>query len=55
MSEDRIRKLVARREIPYCQEAPGCRIFFSRADLDESLASFRHPAAGGANVRSVGR
>jgi excisionase family DNA binding protein len=34
MSPERLRKLVARREIPFTQEAPGCRVFFSRSDLD---------------------
>ena len=37
----RLRKLVARREIPYSQEAPGCRVFFARADLDQWMAARR--------------
>jgi excisionase family DNA binding protein len=32
---ERIRKLIARRSIPFSQEAPGCRIFLSKTDLDE--------------------
>ena len=35
VSTERIRKLVARREIPYSQEGPGCRVFFDRRDLDD--------------------
>ena len=31
---ERVRKLIARRSIPFSQEAPGCRIFLSRTDLD---------------------
>jgi excisionase family DNA binding protein len=33
----RLRKLIAARAIPYVQEAPACRIFFSRSDLDAWL------------------
>lgn len=33
-TEGRVRKLVERRQIPYSQEAPGCRVFLSKADLD---------------------
>lgn len=32
---ERIRKLVARRAIPFSQDGPGCRIFFSKTDLDQ--------------------
>ena len=38
---ERVRKLVARREIPYHQEAPGCRIFFRREELDTWMAASR--------------
>jgi len=38
---ERVRKLVARREIPYHQEAPGCRIFFRRDELDTWMAASR--------------
>lgn len=34
VSPERVRKLVARRQIPYAQEAPGCRVFFARNELD---------------------
>ena len=34
VSAERLRKLVARRGIPFVQEGPGCRIFFSCHDLD---------------------
>lgn len=36
-SPERIRKLVARREIPFAQEAAGCRISFCRRSIDEWL------------------
>jgi excisionase family DNA binding protein len=39
VSEERIRKLVARHGIPYSQEGPGCRIFFERAALDQWMRS----------------
>lgn len=38
---ERVRKLVARREIPYHQEAPRCRIFFRRQELDTWMAASR--------------
>jgi excisionase family DNA binding protein len=34
-SPERIRKLAARGQIPYVQEAKGCRLEFSRDDLDQ--------------------
>lgn len=43
VSPERLRKLQARREIPFHQEAPGCRVFFRRHDLDEWMAAFRLP------------
>jgi excisionase family DNA binding protein len=43
MKVERLRKLVAYREVPFHQEAPGCRIYFRRRDLDEWMASFRQP------------
>lgn len=43
VSPERLRKLQARGEVPYLQEAPGCRVFFSREDLDEWMAGFRQP------------
>jgi hypothetical protein len=48
MPAERLRKLVGRRAIPYHQEAPGCRIFFSRTDLDDWMASSRHAPRGAA-------
>lgn len=39
VSPERVRKLVARREIPFSQEAPGCRVFFRRADLDKWMGT----------------
>lgn len=47
VSPERVRKLQARREIPYHQEAPGCRVLFRRVDLDEWMRSLRHDARGG--------
>jgi excisionase family DNA binding protein len=44
VSPERLRKLQARREIPYHQEAPGCRVLFRRRDLDEWMTGFRQPA-----------
>jgi excisionase family DNA binding protein len=48
VSEERVRKLVARGKIPYHQESRGCRVFLSRGDLDEWMASFRVTAGSGA-------
>jgi excisionase family DNA binding protein len=42
---ERLRKLVARHQIPYHQDGPGCRIFFHRPDLDHWMHTFRHEAA----------
>ena len=44
VSPERLRKLQARREIPFHQEAPGCRVFFRRHDLDDWMSGFRMPA-----------
>jgi excisionase family DNA binding protein len=38
-SRERVRKLVARKEVPFHQEGPGSRIFFNRGELDEWLLS----------------
>jgi excisionase family DNA binding protein len=38
-SPQRIRKLVARREIPYSQQAPGCRVHFDRHAIDDWLTA----------------
>ena len=40
MPVHRIRKLIVRRAIPYIQEGPGCRIFFSRHQLDGWMRSW---------------
>jgi hypothetical protein len=42
VSPERVRKLIARRAIVYSQEAPGCRVFLRRADLDAYLNEHRH-------------
>jgi len=44
VSEERIRKLVARREIPYSQHDAGCRIFFDRLAIDEWMRGQTHYA-----------
>jgi excisionase family DNA binding protein len=46
VSPERVRKLVTRREIPYHQEAAGCRVFFSRPDLDAWMETYRHTPRG---------
>lgn len=40
-SPERLRKLAGRRQIPFVQEAKGCRLEFSRADLDRWMRSRR--------------
>ena len=44
VSAERVRKLQARSEIPYYQEAPNCRVFFRRQELDQWMRAFLHPA-----------
>jgi excisionase family DNA binding protein len=44
-SVERLRKLVARRQIPFAQEGRGCRLEFSRDDLDEWMRSRRVEAS----------
>jgi excisionase family DNA binding protein len=44
VSPERVRKLIARREIPFYQEAPGCRVLFQRAELDGWMTSFQQPS-----------
>ena len=34
ISVERVRKLVAHREIPFSQAGRGCRVFFERVELD---------------------
>ena len=43
VSPQRLRKLVARRQIPYHQDGRGCRLLFRRTDLDQWMAGFRVP------------
>ena len=40
----RMRKLQARRALPYHQEGPGCRVLFARSDLEEFMAGQRTSA-----------
>jgi excisionase family DNA binding protein len=51
VSPERLRKLVARREVPFHQEGRRCRVLFRRRDLDEWLNSLRQPANGSAPPR----
>jgi hypothetical protein len=43
MSIERVRKLKDRGVLPCYQEAPGCRVFFRRVDLDAAMAFGRVP------------
>jgi excisionase family DNA binding protein len=47
VSVQRLRKLVATKQIPFVQEAPACRIFFSRSDLDRWMRGFQQQVRGG--------
>ena len=47
-TQERVRKLIARRQIPYYSEGVGCRITLRRADLDEWLSGLRHEPRGAA-------
>lgn len=42
ISAERLRKLTARGRVPYHQEAPGCRVLYGRADLDQWMGTLRH-------------
>jgi len=48
VSPERLRKLIARRAVPYCQAGRGCRVLFARRDLDEWMEGQRKPAEEGA-------
>src|SRR6266540_18458 len=43
VSPERVRKLQARGELPFYQEAPGCRVAFNRRELDEAIRRWRAP------------
>lgn len=43
VSPQRLRKLQARREVPYYQEAPGCRVLFRRTELDQWMSQHHQP------------
>jgi hypothetical protein len=47
ISPERLRKLQARRQLPYHQEGPGCRVFFNRHELDTAMAVHLQRARGG--------
>ncbi len=42
VTEGRVRKLVERRQIPFIQDGPGCRITFSVRDLDQFMQDNRN-------------
>lgn len=46
-SPERIRKLVSRRQIPFAQDGPRCRLAFNRAAIDEWMERRHHPARPG--------
>jgi excisionase family DNA binding protein len=48
ISPESLRKLVGRRRIPFHQEGKGCRLSFSRCDLDEWMATQRVQPGGDA-------
>jgi excisionase family DNA binding protein len=41
VSQERVRKLIARGELPHYQEAPGCRVLLRRAEVDEAMSRWR--------------
>jgi excisionase family DNA binding protein len=41
VSAERVRKLIARGELPHYQEAANCRILLRRAEVDSWLEGFR--------------
>jgi excisionase family DNA binding protein len=41
VSPERLRKLIARRQIPFVQEGRGCRVSLSRHDLDQCMRGQR--------------
>jgi len=41
VSPERLRKLQARRLLPFHQEGPGCRVFFRRTDLDAAMSELQ--------------
>lgn len=47
ISPQRVRKLVAQRTIPFCQEARNCRITFGLRDLSAWMETQRHAPRGG--------
>ena len=49
-SVERIRKLKERRELPYHQEGPGCRVLFHKSDLDEWMDNVRTTARAASQV-----
>ncbi len=50
---DTLRKLAAERSIPTHQEAPGCKLYFRRDELDEWRRSGRAPRTSATRLRAV--
>lgn len=45
VSPERVRKLIARHQIPFYREGPGCRTFLHRPELDAWMRETRIPRA----------
>jgi excisionase family DNA binding protein len=43
-SEERLRKLIARRALPYYSEGRGCRISLRRSEVDDYMLTLRQAA-----------
>jgi excisionase family DNA binding protein len=41
VSVERLRKLQARRQLPFHQKGRGCRVFFRRSELDEAMTELQ--------------
>ena len=41
-TEGRLRKLIEQRRIPFTQDGRGCRVFLSKADLDQFMHDNRN-------------
>jgi excisionase family DNA binding protein len=41
VSVERLRKLQARRQLPFHQEGRGCRVFFCRSELDAAMTELQ--------------
>jgi excisionase family DNA binding protein len=50
---DTLRKLAAERSVPMHQDAPGCKLYFRRDELDEWRRSSRAWSASATRLRAV--